>query len=104
MRSNPNWRHRRRLIYVTVGLAFWMIVFGAFVWRDGGVASELVRSGTALLTVILTSYVFGAALDDKWQRGHGESVDEYPEDAGSDGGGGGDGFGGGSAAGGDAGY
>ena len=68
MRSNPNWRHRRRLIYGTVSLASGMIVFGAFVWRDGMVASELVRSGTALLTVILTSYVFGAVLDDKWQR------------------------------------
>jgi hypothetical protein len=49
-------------------LAIGMIVFGAFVWRDGMVASELVRSGTALLTVILTSYVFGAVLDDHWQR------------------------------------
>jgi hypothetical protein len=68
VRSNPNWRHRRRLIYATVGLSFGMVVFGAFVWRDGMVASELVRSGTALLTVILTSYVFGAVLDDKWQR------------------------------------
>ena len=98
-RSNPNWKHRRRLIYATVGLAFWMIVFGAFVWRDGSVASELVRSGTALLTVILTSYVFGAALDDKWQRGSGEPVDEHSEDAGSDGGWGDDGVGSGTVAG-----
>ena len=45
-----------------------MVLFGAWVWRDGMVAAELVRSGTALLTVVLTSYVFGAALDDKWQR------------------------------------
>jgi len=75
VRSNPNWRHRRRLIYATVGLAAGMIVFGAFVWRDGMVASELVRSGTALLTVILTSYVFGAVLDDKYQRADDERSD-----------------------------
>jgi hypothetical protein len=75
VRSNPNWRHRRRLIYSTVALATGMIVFGAFVWRDGMVASELVRSGTALLTVILTSYVFGAALDDKWQKADREPSD-----------------------------
>ena len=68
MRSNPKWVHRRRLIYATVVLATGMIGFGAFVWRDGMVASELVRSGTALLTIVLTSYVFGAALDDKWQK------------------------------------
>lgn len=98
-RSNPNWKHRRRLIYATVGLAFWMIVFGAFVWRDGGVASELVRSGTALLTVILTSYVFGAALDDKWQKdGNREPLDVDSQDSGPDGGWGDDDFGGGPAA------
>ena len=72
---NPKWRHRRRLVYATVTLAFGMIVFGAFVWRDGMVASELVRSGTALITIVLTSYVFGAALDDKWQRS-----DDAPSD------------------------
>lgn len=45
-----------------------MIVVGPFVWDDGMVASEALRSGTALITIVLTSYVFGAALDDKWQR------------------------------------
>jgi hypothetical protein len=75
VRSNPNWRHRRRLIYGTVALAFCMIVFGAFVWRDGMVASELVRSGTALVTIVLTSYVFGATLDDKWQKADDEPSD-----------------------------
>jgi len=75
VRSNPNWRHRRRLIYATVALAMGMIVFGAFVWRDGMVASELVRSGTALLTVILTSYVFGAVLDDRYQKADREPSD-----------------------------
>lgn len=80
MRSNPNWLHRRRLIYSTVGLAFGMILFGAFVWRDGGVASELVRSGTTILVTTLTGYVFGAVLDDHWQDGKGndESLDEHP--------------------------
>lgn len=80
MRSNPNWLHRRRLIYATVGLAFGMILFGAFVWRDGGVASELVRSGTTILVTTLTGYVFGAVLDDHWQDGKGndESLDEHP--------------------------
>ena len=75
MTGDPRWRHRRRLVYSTVTLATGMIVFGAFVWRDGMVASELVRSGTALITVVLTSYVFGAALDDKWQRADDEPSD-----------------------------
>lgn len=79
MRSNPNWLHRRRLIYASVGLAFGMIIFGAFVWRDGGVASELVRSGTTILVTTLTGYVFGAVLDDHWQdeKDNHESLDEH---------------------------
>ena len=75
MTGDPRWKHRRRMVYGSVLLSAGMIVFGAFVWRDGMVASELVRSGTALLTVILTSYVFGAALDDKWQRADHEPSD-----------------------------
>lgn len=66
--GDPRWKHRRRLVYSTITLAVGMIVFGAFVWRDGMVASELVRSGTALITLVLTSYVWGASLDDRWQR------------------------------------
>jgi hypothetical protein len=54
--------------------SFGMIMLGAFVWRDAMAASELIRSGTALLTVILSSYVFGAVADDYFQKGndHGE--------------------------------
>jgi polyferredoxin len=74
VKSNPAWKHRRRLIYATVGLSFGMILFGAFVWRDGMVASELVRSGTIIITTVLTGYVFGAVADDYFQKEnkHGE--------------------------------
>jgi hypothetical protein len=46
-----------------------MIAFGAFVWRDGMVASELVRSGTQILIATLTGYVFAAVVDDHWHEG-----------------------------------
>lgn len=62
------WLHRRRIIFATVGLSFGMIVFGAFVWRDGMVASELVRSGTQILIATLTGYVFAAVVDDHWHE------------------------------------
>ena len=80
MQSNPAWRHRRRLIYASVGLAFGMILWGAFVWRDGGVASTLIQSGTTILVTTLTGYVFGAVVDDHWQNGdvEHESLDEHP--------------------------
>ena len=73
--GDPRWTHRRRLVYLSALLSVTMIGWGAWVWRDGIVASELVRSGTALLTVILTSYVFAGALDDKWQRADDEPSD-----------------------------
>jgi len=73
--GDPRWTHRRRLVYGSSALSTLMILFGAWVWRDGMVASELVRSGTALLTVILTSYVFGGVLDDKYQRADDERSD-----------------------------
>jgi len=73
--GDPRWRHRRRFLYATIVLAFSMVIFGAFVWRDGMVASELVRSGTAIIMAVTTSYVFGAALDDKWQREDDEPSD-----------------------------
>ncbi len=75
MTGDPRWKHRRRMVYASLLLSASMIVFGAFVWRDGMVASELVRSGTALLTVILTSYVFGAVMDDRYQRTDYEKSD-----------------------------
>lgn len=65
LKGNPRWTHRRRLVYATVLFATGMIAFGAFVWRDAMVASELVRNGTILLTTILTGYVFAATWDDK---------------------------------------
>lgn len=67
------WRHRRRLVYGTVLLSAGMILFGAATFsRDAQVSSELVRSGTAILTLILSGYVFAATVDDKWHGGHDE--------------------------------
>lgn len=67
------WKHRRRLVYTSVILSALMIVFGGVTfWRDAQVSSELVRSGTAILTLILSGYVFAATLDDKWHDGGNE--------------------------------
>jgi len=62
------WKHRRRLVYFTVGFATCMILVGAFDWSDRIVSSQLVTVGGGLLTAILSGYVFAATYDDKWSN------------------------------------
>jgi hypothetical protein len=90
------WRHRRRLVYWSVSLGILMIGAAILDFGDRALSSELVRGGVALISLVLSGYVFAATFDDKWS--HDEPVDEYPADGGSDGGRCADGDGGGSAA------
>ena len=62
------WRHRRRLVYGTVGFAALMVIVGGLDWTDRVVSSQLVVGGVSLITLILSGYVFAATFDDKWQR------------------------------------
>jgi hypothetical protein len=65
MRANPNWRIRRRYIFAAFALGCSMIVSAVFaVWADRMGAGDLVTGGVALITLILTSYIFGAAWED----------------------------------------
>jgi len=90
----PHWKHRRRLVYATVAVCALMLTIGAFDADDRQVSSQLVIGAVSLWTVVLTSYVFGAALDDKWQRsGDAGQLSDLGE---ADGGAGGGGVGGGA--------
>ena len=73
------WRHRRRLVYFTVGFAVAMIMIGAFDYADRVVSSQLVLGGVSLLTLVLSGYVFAATFDDKWSNYRGPS-DFYSPD------------------------
>lgn len=76
---SDRWRHRRRLVYASVGFALAMIAFGATVFRSEMVASELVRSGTIILTAILSGYVFAATYDDTHPRKEDDAGTEFPQ-------------------------
>jgi hypothetical protein len=66
MRANPNWRIRRRYIFAAFVLGFAMIVSAVIaIWDDKLGAGDLVTGGVALITLILTSYIFGAAWEDR---------------------------------------
>ena len=66
MRSQPNWQIRRRYIFAAFALGVGMILSAVVaVWQDKIGAGDLVTGGVALITLILTSYIFGAAWEDK---------------------------------------
>ena len=76
MIGSDRWRHRRRLVYAAVGLGVLMIGSAILDLSDRAVSSELVRGGVALISLVLSGYVFAATFDDKWSGR--EPVDEYP--------------------------
>ena len=78
------WRHRRRLVYFSVGFATAMILIGAFDFTDRAVSSQLVVGGVSLLTLVLSGYVFAATFDDRWSDYRGPSDFDSPH-RGSDG-------------------
>jgi hypothetical protein len=65
MRANPNWAIRRRYIFAAFAIGVAMIVSAVIaIWDDKPGAGDLVTGGVALITLILTSYIFGAAWED----------------------------------------
>ena len=60
-----SWAIRRRYIFAGFTLGVGMIMSAvAAVWSDKLGAGDLVTGGVALITLILTSYIFGAAWED----------------------------------------
>lgn len=72
------WRHRRRLVYFTVGFAAAMVTIGALDFSDRVVSSQLVIGGVSLLTLVLSGYVFAATFDDRWSDYRGPSDFDTP--------------------------
>lgn len=70
----PSWKHRRRLIYATVGAAFTMLLVAMLDWTDRNVSSQLVVGAVSLLSIVLTAYVGFATYEDTRHHGgsHGE--------------------------------
>ena len=70
--ASDAWKFRRRLIYGSYLVSVFMIVFGAigfFILPElQELAIVLVKSATALLTIIVSAYVAGAIVDDKLNK------------------------------------
>ena len=75
--SKPSWKNRRRYILVSFVIGAIMLL-GSTVSAlsgNGSDVSDLVTGGVALITLILTSYIFGAVWEDKSKYSKEENPD-----------------------------
>lgn len=65
--SKPSWKNRRRYIFASFVIGAFMLIAGSLAVLTGNMAdvSDLVTGGVALISLILTSYIFGAVWEDK---------------------------------------
>lgn len=60
--SHPSWKNRRRYIFASFIIGAFMLIASSFAVLFGFMTdvSDLVTGGVALISLILTSYIFGA--------------------------------------------
>lgn len=65
--TKPSWKNRRRYIFASFAIGAFMLVSGSIATLTGNMADirDLVTGGVALISLILTSYIFGAVWEDK---------------------------------------
>jgi len=65
--SKPSWKNRRRYILASFVIGAVMLIGSTIAALTGNMTdiSDLVTGGVALITLILTSYIFGAVWEDK---------------------------------------
>ena len=63
----PSWKIRRRYIFAAFSLGALMLISGsiAVLLNNDSATSDLITGGVALVTLVLTSYIFGAVWEDK---------------------------------------
>ena len=65
--NKPSWKNRRRYILASFIIGAFMLIGSTIAALTGNITdiSDLVTGGVALITLILTSYIFGAVWEDK---------------------------------------
>ena len=65
--NKPSWKNRRRYILASFVIGAVMLIGSTIATLTGSVTniSDLVTGGVALISIILTSYVFAAVWEDK---------------------------------------
>jgi hypothetical protein len=70
MPSLPSWKIRRRVLITSALFGAGLIVHAAWRWDDLMLASELVRTGTAILLAVIGFYTTAATFEDVKFRDH----------------------------------
>jgi len=75
--SKPTWKNRRRYILASFVIGAFMLVGStvAVLTSTMSDVSDLITGGVALITLILTSYIFGAVWEDKSLHNKEENPD-----------------------------
>lgn len=75
--SKPSWKNRRRYIFASFVIGAFMLIGGTVAVLSGNMSdvSDLVTGGVALISLILTSYIFGAVWEDKSLHSKEENSD-----------------------------
>jgi len=65
--AKPSWKNRRRYILASFVIGAIMLIGSTIAALTGNITdiSDLVTGGVTLITLILTSYIFGAVWEDK---------------------------------------
>jgi hypothetical protein len=65
--TKPSWKNRRRYILASFVIGAVMLIGSTVAALTGNMSdvSDLVTGGVALISLILTSYIFGAVWEDK---------------------------------------
>ena len=75
--NKPTWKNRRRYILASFVIGAFMLVGStvAVLTSTMSDVSDLITGGVALITLILTSYIFGAVWEDKSLHNKEENPD-----------------------------
>jgi hypothetical protein len=75
--AKPSWKNRRRYILASFVIGAIMLLGGtiAVLTSSTSDVSDLITGGVALITLILTSYIFGAVWEDKSLHNKEENPD-----------------------------
>ena len=75
--NKPTWKNRRRYILASFVIGAFMLVGSTIAVLTSTMSdvSDLITGGVALITLILTSYIFGAVWEDKTLHNKEENPD-----------------------------
>ena len=67
--TNKAWRYRRATMYAILIFSMAIVVLALYGKCDSAAASTAIKMAFGAITIVLSSYIFGATWDDKNRKG-----------------------------------